>query len=254
MDLQTAMAGTLPALAAMWYVDKADSRRPEPRATLRKVAVAGGLSTIPCIAAQLVLTKLFPLQGVEGALFTSFVMAGAVEELAKAACLFLFVWHRPEFDERFDGIVYATRAGLGFALVENVGYLLGTESMAGFAGVFIARAVLAVPGHAIYAGMMGYFAARRRFDGKGPGLFGGLVLAIALHGTYDAALFLLPLVPKELAVLALPMLCVPLLIVVVGFFALRGMARRAIAADDAAGVGHQGVIQALPVMAGFTLR
>ncbi len=220
------------------------------------MAVAGGLSTLPVIGVQLALGNLFPLEGLEGALFTSYVSAGLVEEAAKAVCLLLFVWRRPEFDERFDGIVYATRAGLGFALVENVGYLLGSESLLGFAGVFIARAVLAVPGHAIYAGMMGYFAARRRFDGKGPGLVGGLVIAVFLHGTYDAALFSMPFLTKDNPALALPLILVPISIVAGGFLTLRAMAHRAIAADDAAHARQRAVVQALPVAAsvGFTLR
>jgi hypothetical protein len=36
---------------------------------------------------------------------------------------------------------------------------------------------------------MGYYAARRRFDGIGPGIGGGLALAVALHGTFDFAAF-----------------------------------------------------------------
>jgi RsiW-degrading membrane proteinase PrsW (M82 family) len=254
VSFSLALAGALPALVAMWYVDRLDAKRPEPRSTLRRVAIAGGLSTLPCILAQLVLGELVQLEGLPKALFSSYVEAGLTEECAKAAVLFLVVWRRPEFDERMDGIVYATRAGLGFALVENIGYLLGTESAAGFAGVFILRAVLAVPGHAVWAGMMGYFAARRRFDGKGPGLWTGLAIAIFLHGTYDAALFSLPLVDQGNWVVMLALLSTPIFIVSIGFVALRGMSRHAIALDDAARAGPPGIIQALPVMAGFALR
>src|SRR5207244_8654117 len=140
-------------------------KRPEPRNVLRRVAVAGGLATIPCIVIQLVLSRVGPGQStVGGALFTAYVEAGTVEESAKAACLLIAVWRHPAFNERMDGIVYATRAGLGFALVENVGYLLGAHDAGGFLGMYVMRAVLAVPGHAIFAGMMGYFAARKRFD------------------------------------------------------------------------------------------
>jgi protease PrsW len=253
MDLNLALAGSLPALFAMWYVDRVDGKRPEPRSMLRKVAVAGGLSTLPCIGIQLALGKLFPFTGLQAALFTSYIEAGMIEETAKATCLLLVVWRHPAFDERFDGIVYATRAGLGFALVENVGYLLGTQSLEGYAGVFIMRAVLAVPGHAIFAGMMGYFTARKRFDGAGPGMFGGLLIAILMHGTYNAALFSMPLVPKDMVVLVLPLMAIPVAIVAIGFLVLRGMAKRAIALDDIAHHREPApIVQALPV--GFTLR
>ncbi|MHB8877371.1 MAG: hypothetical protein ACYC8T_27070, partial [Myxococcaceae bacterium] len=59
MSFQLALVGMIPALLAMWYVDRVDAKRPEPRWTLRKVAVAGGLSTIPCLIIQLVTGKVF---------------------------------------------------------------------------------------------------------------------------------------------------------------------------------------------------
>src|SRR5213075_785633 len=147
----------------------------------------------------------------------SYIVAGLVEESAKAACLYLAVWRHPAFDERFDGIVYGTRAGLGFALVENVGYLLGAQSLSGFVGIFIMRAVLAVPGHAIWAGFMGYWAARKKFDDKGPGLFGGLMLAILMHGTYDAALFMCGALPRGMEGLILLLILVPVVVVFGGY-------------------------------------
>src|SRR5690606_5877620 len=121
--------------------------------------------------------------------YTAFVGAAAPEELCKIAVVYWLVWRRPEFDERMDGIVYAARAGLGFALVENILYLLGSVDIASLIVTWVLRALLAVPGHALWTGMMGYMAARRRFDGVGPGIIGGYVLAVFLHGIYDVALF-----------------------------------------------------------------
>ena len=251
MNFLVALAGLIPALWAMWYVEKHDARRPEPRHLLRKVALAGGLATIPCIVVQLLLNLVQPT-GIAGALFDSYASAGLTEESVKALCLYLVVWRHPAFDERFDGIVYGTRAGLGFALVENVGYLLGAESVGGFVGMFLMRAVLAVPGHAIWGGFMGHYAAKKRFDGKGPGLLGGLVLAIAMHGTYDAALFLAPFVPKDLAILYLPILATPVLIVVLGYRMLKKLALQDIAKDD---LTHaHPAMPRLPFGLGFMLR
>src|SRR5688572_21687170 len=107
MDITYGLAGPIPALFAKSYVDRFDGKSPEPRQTLRKVAIAGGLSTIPVIVVQLTLSSMTKFSGVEEALFTSYVKAGFFEELAKALCLLIVVWRRPEFDERFDGIVYA---------------------------------------------------------------------------------------------------------------------------------------------------
>lgn len=252
MGAWVALAGAVPALLMMWWVERHDARRPEPRHMLRLVGVAGGLATIPCIGVQLLLTEVYPEQGVNGALFTAYVTAALTEEVSKALVLWLVVWRHPAFDERFDGIVYATRAGLGFALVENVGYLFGTESVGGFFGVFVLRAVLAVPGHAIYAGFMGHYAARKRFDGEGPGLLGGLVIAIVLHGTYDAALFLIGVLPPEVAIFGLFLLPVPFIVVVFGYRRLRALGAQDILRDDAA--HHRVPPKRLPFGVGFVLR
>lgn len=235
MDLQLAMLGALPALAAMWYFDRVDAKRPEPRSTLRKVAIAGALSTIPCIIAGYFLLMISPAPGTyASALYESFIVAAGVEELAKVMVVYWLVWHRPEFDERLDGIVYGARAGLGFALVENVLYLLAAENLEGFAVTFILRALLAVPGHAIWAGIMGYFAAMRRFDRVGPGLIGGYLIAVFLHGAYDAAIFLGdPLRADGHDSVALGLLVALPIIIIGGGLALRQMARNALARDDA---------------------
>lgn len=253
MHFVLALSGMIPALFLMWLVDRLDAKRPEPRWTLRKVAIFGGLSTIPCIVVQLALDRGLGIKPTTlgGALFTSYISAGVTEELAKAVVLYLAVWRHPAFDERLDGIVYATRAGLGFALVENVGYLLDSKSFAGFLGIWVMRAALAVPGHAIYAGFMGYHAARKRFDGKGPGLWGGLAIAIFLHGTYDAALFTMGTLKGNAQLFSLLLLPIPLIVVVAGFFRLRALARRAEEADD---IAHARPVLRLPLGMGFVLR
>jgi RsiW-degrading membrane proteinase PrsW (M82 family) len=252
VSISLALAGAIPALLLMWWVDQKDARRPEPRSVLRLVSVVGGLSTLPVIGIQVLLSKLYGMQGFNGALFTAYVVAGLTEETAKALVLWLVVWRHPAFDERFDGIVYATRAGLGFALVENVGYLFGVHTLTGYFGVYLMRAVLAVPGHAIFAGFMGHYAARKRFDGEGPGLLGGLVVAIFLHGTYDAALFLIAALPKDLMVLGVFLLPIPMIVVLAGYRRLRALGAEDIARDD---IAHQRVPELkLPVGAGFVLR
>lgn len=234
MQFHWALTGALPALAAMWYVDRLDAKRPEPRWTLRLVAIAGALSVIPVIIVELLLMELSPAPGTYGqAVWDGVVVAAGVEELAKVLVIYWLVWHRPEFDERLDGIVYATRAGLGFALIENVMYLAQTQSTDEFVRVYILRAILAVPGHAIWAGLIGHFGAIKRFDGTGSGLLGGYLLAVALHGAYDLAIFLgPPLRADGYDSLASVMLLVPVLIVVGGGLLLRIMARNALHADD----------------------
>lgn len=229
MPVWMALTGALPALALMTLVDLADAKRPEPHWQVRKVAVLGGLSVLPVLWLQRALSPLVQLGGVPQAFFDSFVSAALLEEGAKTLVLALAVWRHPAFDERLDGIVYATRAGLGFALVENVMVLSTSESTLGFLGTFVLRAFFSVPCHAIAAGFIGDLAARRRFDGTGPGLLGGFVIAVLMHGCFDVALYLLPLAPGWWE---LPLALVPLLLVLVGFLVLRRRAATALALDD----------------------
>lgn len=156
---------------------------------MRAATLMGVLSTVPAVAVGLVLVSVTPDDStVAGALFAAFILAGLFEESSKAALLNRFVVGHPGFDERYDGIVYGARVGLGFALLENVLYLSAATGSDEFVTLFIFRAVLAVPGHAMWTALTGYHAARHRLDGVGKGLGGGLALAVFLHGAYDAAL------------------------------------------------------------------
>src|SRR5215470_11357920 len=228
------IAGALPALVAMYYVDRLDAALPEPRWSLRKVAIAGGVATLPCIVVELFLARLAGPAGWERVLYTSFIVAAAVEELAKLLCLRWFIWRAPEFDERMDGIVYATRAALGFALVENVLYLAQAQSTGGLVGMYVGRALFAVPGHAIWTGFMGYYAARRRFDGVGPGILGGYVVAVLLHGSYDASIFAAQLYAPAQPGIAGLLLLGGAASIAIGAVALRRRARVAVQLDDLA--------------------
>lgn len=237
--LQVALSGVIPALVAMWLVDRLDAKRPEPARTRRLVVFFGMVSVIPALILETVLSRgldgfIEPQLTYQGSSFQAFVVAAAVEEACKIMVVYWVVWKRPEFDERMDGIVYASRAGLGFALVENVMYLLGQQSLQGQIIVWVERALLAVPGHAMWTGMIGAAAARRRFDGKGVGLLGGYLLAVAFHGAYDLSVFVQqPLHLEGHDQLGHVLLLAPVALTLAAFFVLRSQARTALHLDDA---------------------
>jgi protease PrsW len=237
---EVALSGVIPAIAAMWIVDRLDAKRPEPARTRRLVVFFGMLSVIPALVLEVMLSKavgtqLEPQLTYQGSSFQAFVVAAAVEEACKILVVYWVVWRRPEFDERMDGIVYASRAGLGFALVENVMYLLQQASLQGTIVVWVERALLAVPGHAMWTGMIGAMAARRRFDRRGLGLVGGYLLAVSFHGAYDLSVFVQqPLHLEGRDALGHALLAVPVALTILAFFVLRSMARTALRLDDAA--------------------
>ena len=119
---------------------------------------------------------------VETAFYRAFLEAGFLEELFKYLVLIIFIWPSKDFDEEFDGIVYAVYVSMGFALVENIMFVFGYGLSAG-----VLRAVTAVPAHAIFAISMGYYLGLAKFLPKKRSLY--LILAFVsawlMHGFYD---------------------------------------------------------------------
>ena len=114
--------------------------------------------------------------------YDSFLTAAIPEELCKFLIFMIFIWRDKNFDEYFDGIVYATFIGLGFACVENIEYVFSY----GF-GVGVSRALFAVPGHFLFGVLMGYFLSLAKFtpEKRKHYIFLGLLFAIVAHGLYD---------------------------------------------------------------------
>jgi RsiW-degrading membrane proteinase PrsW (M82 family) len=230
-----ALLGLLPPLAFMLLVDRLDAMRPEPPRTLRRTTLAGAIAFFPCGFLEVALDSLGPRDPLAHGLFRAFVVVAAVEELAKLFCLRFYVWNKIEFDERLDGLVYAMRAALGLTLVENVFYLFALGSVRSFVAALVMRALLTVPIHMISAGLLGYCATRRKFDGKGPGLWGGYLIAVAVHGVFDAALFAAPVaLDLQRPLIADLLVGVPVVEVIVGGFVTWVLAKRALSRDDVA--------------------
>ena len=117
----------------------------------------------------------------------AFLVAGLCEEGFKFLVLHKFCARKKDFDEPMDGMVYGVVASLGFATLENVLYVLG-----GGMDVALARAATAVPAHACFGGLMGYFYAKAHFGTRSTG---GYMMALAIpivaHGIYNFPLFML---------------------------------------------------------------
>ena len=116
---------------------------------------------------------------------TAFGIAALPEELSKLFCLWLILRRNPYFDEHFDGIVYAVSIGLGFAAMENIGYLI--EEGDQWATTAVVRALLAVQGHYAYAVLMGYYYSIYHFTDRSFRVKASILLIPVLaHGIYDS--------------------------------------------------------------------
>jgi len=181
-------AALLPAILLFLYIWRKDAQ-PEPFSWLLRSILAGVGICIPVAFAEYFIQhSLFP-GGAPTTLFgttvQAFCVAAIPEEAAKLLALWIILRKNPYFDEHFDGIVYAVCVGLGFAAIENVGYVL--QSGEGWMGVAMMRALLAVPGHYAFAIMMGYYYSIYHFiDHSKANAVKILLVPVMAHGVYDA--------------------------------------------------------------------
>ena len=186
-------AAVIPAAVLLIYVYRKDRIEKEPDGLLLQLVIFGAISTLIAVAAETIGASAlaFFLPGGEEnpkyPFWMFFVVVGLSEELSKYLILRWRTWRSPHFNCRFDGVVYAVFVSLGFALWENIGYVL----VYGF-GAALMRAITAVPGHASFGVFMGaYYGLARRSANQGQtGLSAfwrllALLIPTLLHGMYD---------------------------------------------------------------------
>ena len=184
------ISALLPVVLLLFFIYRKDRLNPEPLGKLLLTFFVGCLSVIPAGLMESVLIHLAPSarqMPVLNGLIDGYLVAGLSEELCKLLLLLWVIWKSPQFDEYFDGIVYAAFLSLGFACVENISYVMGGDDPMGTA---LMRGVLAVPAHFLFAVTMGYYVSLAKFDpaGRRGHLWKALLYPVLLHGTYDALL------------------------------------------------------------------
>ena len=197
------LASLAPVFIILFYIYFRDKYEKEPLGMLVKALLLGIFIVIPVIFVERVLMNLMPQSSkVVEAAYHAFVVAASTEELFKFLALYLLVWKSPNFNEKFDWIVYAVFVSLGFAGVENVLYV-----MDGGMQTALTRAITAVPAHAIFGITMGYYLgiARMYQELKSKYLIRALLVPILLHGIYD---FILMVEVSWLLLLFVPFLIV----------------------------------------------
>lgn len=181
------ISAVLPVLILLFFIYKKDKYQPEPLGKLLLTFLVGCVSVVPAMLMEMLLMLFSPDSAVMGGLYNGYVVAGFSEELCKLLLLLLVIWRSRHFDEYFDGIVYAAYLSLGFACVENIGYVMQNEDAM---AVALTRGLLAVPAHFLFAVTMGYYVSLAKFDPehRAGHFFKALLYPVLLHGTYDALL------------------------------------------------------------------
>ena len=179
-----------PVTIVILYIYFKDKFEKEPISFLFKNFLLGATLSI-LITAILGVTaaKLIPLtngQSILQQFLKAFFVVALVEEFSKYLIVRYFAQSNKEFNEPFDGIVYAVMVSMGFAALENVLYVFQYGVATG-----ITRAFTAVPAHATFGILMGYFMGKAKFSKNKSKLnLLGLLLATLFHGAYDFFLFI----------------------------------------------------------------
>lgn len=175
-----ALAPVAAILLFMYYRDRYEK---EPLKLLIAAFLMGGLSVLPVLLFETLLSELTDLfYGTFAVFWQSFVVAATTEEFFKLVFLYWLIWKRADFNEKFDGIVYAVFVSMGFAAVENINYVLDYGPQTG-----VVRALTAVPAHFLFGVTMGFYVGLAKFypQFKVRLIGAALLYPIVLHGIYD---------------------------------------------------------------------
>lgn len=127
--------------------------------------------------------------------FEAFIVAGLTEEYFKRFVVLRVAYDTPYFNQPFDGIVYCVFSAVGFAAIENIEYVIRVfqnapqETM----NVILMRGIMAVPAHAMFGIVMGYYLGFAKFapPTKSHMYYQvSLIYPMLLHGFYDFVLML----------------------------------------------------------------
>ena len=198
----------IPAVIIVIYFYRKDKAKPEPKGLIIRIFLLGLFSTLPALILEMLISEfsgilkpyhiLYPI-------FKAFLVAAFVEESLKLFIVRRVAFRKKCFDEIMDGIVYAVVAGMGFACLENILYVLGKGL-----NVAILRAFTAIPLHAAVSVIMGYYIGMAKFS-KDKGterllICKGFLLAVFFHGLYDLCIFAVPLWNPFMALGIVPVL------------------------------------------------
>ena len=179
-----------PVTVVILYIYFKDKYEKEPIKILAISFLLGAtVSIILTFIIGYIASSLVPLTDVKSVsqqFIKAFFTVALVEEFSKYIIVRFYAQRNNEFNEPFDGIVYAVMVSMGFAALENILYTF----QYGY-GVGVTRAFTAVPAHATFGIIMGYFMGKAKFSKNRIKLnLLGLLLATLFHGSYDFFLFI----------------------------------------------------------------
>ncbi|NOZ51023.1 MAG: PrsW family intramembrane metalloprotease [Chloroflexi bacterium] len=189
-DWQLIVIGVLlsliPALLWLLFFYQLDRLEPEPKRKLIDVFIIAGL-----LSAGMAYPLLHTVFEIDSWMYDwwwtqllgGILVVGILQTLAVYLALRYGIYFDPEFDERVDGVIYGTAAGLGVATVLNFVYIFQHGGVDLDVGSM--RMVINALAYASFAGILGYCLGQTRFE-KTPFYYlpFGFLLAATLNGLF----------------------------------------------------------------------
>jgi protease PrsW len=177
----------VPSAVWLYFFYRQDRLEPEPKTKLTAVFLLALLLTgalgVPLINDWFRMPTWAAAESVTS-LLASILIVGFTWQAIVYVAVRLVVYDTPEFDERMDGIVYGTVAGLGVATLLNLNYVIANGGVALGPGVI--RVVTTALAQASFSGLLGYFMAEAKFEHKPVWWVPlGLFIAAVLNGLFS---------------------------------------------------------------------
>lgn len=176
----------VPAILWLLFFYQFDRLEPEPKRKVLEIFIIAGLLTAGI--SQPFLRTLFDVdQWLYNQwwthLFGGILLIGIIHTFVVYLTLRYGIYFNPEFDERVDGVIYGTAAGLGVATVLNFAYIFQHGGVD--LGVGSIRMVVNALAYASFAGILGYCLGQTRFE-KTPFYYlpFGFMLSATLNGLF----------------------------------------------------------------------
>lgn len=177
-----------PSIALLSFIYLKDRYEPEPMKLILKLFFLGAMLVFPAYVLERTLQEV--IENFE--IITSLINIAIIEEILKWLTLYFIMYKHTEFNEPYDGIVYSVSIAIGFATLENLGYLIFNSLEPVHV---LLRGLLPVSGHTIFGIIMGYFIGRAKFSSEDgiknserKFLLLSLIIPVLLHIIYNIIL------------------------------------------------------------------
>ncbi len=197
-------ASIIPALLLVVTIWSSDPTTREPVSLLGVTFILAAMFASFAAVVNSLLIPGFELIPLLGLPLFYFLVVGPVEEFVKWLAIRVHAYRSLQFKTVVDGAVYGAVAGLGFAAIENLIYIVyfsvtltpvETIIEQQYAiGIAITRSFVG-PGHVVFSAWAGFYLGLAKFNPEHrlPIMVKGILIAAFIHALYNTIVTVIPL-------------------------------------------------------------